>query len=162
MGLDDELHRLFADDRLEVPVRTGAEWALVASARRRRRRQTAVAAVGSAMALTVLVGGGATLVARSPQEPVRPAAPVVSTPSSTQQRTHSNVVPTSTPEGRPTRIERPEAPPDVPRGGSTHEIPSILRDSESSRPDPTTSSPSSSASSSSQPTSSAQPSGEPD
>ena len=161
MGLDDELHRLFADDRLEVPVRTGAEWALVASARRRRRRQTALAAVGSAMALTALVGGGATQVARSPQEPVRPAAPVVVTPSSTQQRTHPHVVPTSPPPDRPSRIEQPGAPPEVPRGSSTHEIPSILRDSESSRPEPTTSSPSSSESSTSQSTSSA-PSGDAD
>ncbi|WP_258344832.1 hypothetical protein [Saccharopolyspora gregorii] len=75
--LDDELRRMFADDRLEVPVRTGAEWSLVAGARRRRKRQTTLAAVGGVLAMGVLFGGGAVLVARPDPGPVRPAVPPV-------------------------------------------------------------------------------------
>ncbi|MCX2731206.1 hypothetical protein OOZ19_13220 [Saccharopolyspora sp. NFXS83] len=166
--LDDELHRMFADDRLDVRVRTGAEWSLVAGARRRRKRQTTVAAVGGALAMTVLVGGGAVLVARPAPDPVRPAVPPV---VSTSERSPGDPsLPDVTSTFVPHAPGRPEhGSPDsgvVPRHGSdpTSERLSILRES-TSAPDPTSSEPSdppTSVPSSSEPTApTSEPPGEP-
>ena len=63
MSLDDELHRIFTDDRLDLPVRHDAEAAVVAGARRRRRRRIAITAVGgftmvAALATTTLALSG--------------------------------------------------------------------------------------------------------
>ncbi|WP_243790783.1 hypothetical protein [Saccharopolyspora gloriosae] len=141
--LDDELHRMFADDRLEVPVRTGAEWSLVAGARRRRKRQTTVAAVGGALAMTVLVGGGAVLIARPAPEEVRPAVPPA---VSTSVRVPGDP---SVPDVTATFV--PNAPGEPGRGSPDSDFPpqqgsdptserlSILR---TSAPDPTSSEPS--------------------
>jgi hypothetical protein len=59
--LDDELRRLFSDDRLTVPVAEGATGAVVAGARKRRRHRMAVAAAGGVLAVTGLVFAGAAL-----------------------------------------------------------------------------------------------------
>jgi hypothetical protein len=59
--LDEELRRLFADDRLTVPVAEGATGAVIAGARRRRRHRMAVAAAGGVLAVTGLVFAGAAL-----------------------------------------------------------------------------------------------------
>lgn len=56
--LDEELHRLFRDDRLDVPPREGAESAILAGARRVRRRRTALAATGGTLTVVVLIGAG--------------------------------------------------------------------------------------------------------
>jgi hypothetical protein len=59
--LDEELRRLFSDDRLTVPVAEGATSAVVAGARKRRRHRMAVAAAGGVLAVTGLVFAGAAL-----------------------------------------------------------------------------------------------------
>ena len=59
--LDDELRRLFSDDRLTLPVAEGAAGAVVAGARKRRRHRMAVAAAGGVLAVTGLVFAGAAL-----------------------------------------------------------------------------------------------------
>jgi hypothetical protein len=56
--LDDELRRLFRDERLDVPPSEGAESAILAGARRVRRRRTALAATGGALTVVVLIGAG--------------------------------------------------------------------------------------------------------
>ncbi|WP_229874901.1 hypothetical protein [Amycolatopsis deserti] len=69
MNLEDELSRLFDDERLDVPVRPGAELLVVAGARRRRYRRNAAVATGGALTMVALtavsialsgVGGGTT------------------------------------------------------------------------------------------------------
>ncbi|HVV13526.1 hypothetical protein [Amycolatopsis sp.] len=56
--LDDELTRLFTDERLAVPPRAGAETAILAGARRIRRRRAALTATGGALTAIALVGAG--------------------------------------------------------------------------------------------------------
>lgn len=57
MNLEDELQRLFSDDRLELPVRPEAEAVLARGIGRRRRRRAAAAVAAGAMSLAVVVGG---------------------------------------------------------------------------------------------------------
>jgi hypothetical protein len=59
--LDEELRRLFADDRLTLPVAENVEHAVLAGAHRRRRRRTAAAAVSGVLAVAALVFVGAAL-----------------------------------------------------------------------------------------------------
>ncbi|HEY3749560.1 MAG TPA: hypothetical protein VGL80_10195 [Pseudonocardiaceae bacterium] len=59
--LDEELRRLFADERLTLPVAENVEHAVLAGAHRRRRRRTAAAAAGGVLAVAALVFVGATL-----------------------------------------------------------------------------------------------------
>ncbi|MBB5958807.1 hypothetical protein FHS29_005416 [Saccharothrix tamanrassetensis] len=54
MELDERLRELFQDDRLDLPVRPGAEHVIVVGARRRRRARVAVA---GALAGVVVLGG---------------------------------------------------------------------------------------------------------
>jgi cytoskeletal protein RodZ len=64
--LEDELKRLFADERLDVQVAADAEKTVVAGARRRRRRRVAlVSAVGVVAA--AVVATGTIVLARSPE-----------------------------------------------------------------------------------------------
>lgn len=53
--LDGELRRLFADDRLTLPVAQGADQVVVAGAHRRRRRRLTVAAAGGVIAVVAVV-----------------------------------------------------------------------------------------------------------
>jgi hypothetical protein len=78
--LDQELRRLFSDDRLSVPVAEGAAGAVVAGARRRRRHRMALAAAGGVLAVTGLVfaGVGLTGIGRPATGPVTAAGPVLS------------------------------------------------------------------------------------
>jgi hypothetical protein len=79
VDLDDELRRLFADDRLAVPVADGAEHAVVAGARRRRKHRMAVAAAGGVLAVTGLLFAGVALTGVGrPGGTVSAAAPVLS------------------------------------------------------------------------------------
>jgi hypothetical protein len=61
VDLDDELRRLFQDDRLEIQVRPGADEAVVTGARRVRRRRIALASAGSTFAVAAIVAGGIAL-----------------------------------------------------------------------------------------------------
>ncbi|UQS27022.1 hypothetical protein L1857_31595 [Amycolatopsis thermalba] len=61
MNLEDELSRLFSDERLDVPVRPGAELLVVAGARRRRYRRNAAVATGGALTMVALIAVGITL-----------------------------------------------------------------------------------------------------
>lgn len=58
MDLDDELRRLFHDDRLDIQVKSGAEQAVVTGARRVRRRRVALTSVAGAFAVAAVVAGG--------------------------------------------------------------------------------------------------------
>lgn len=60
MDIDDELRKLFADDRLDVPARPEAERVVVTGARRIRRRRAGVVFGGGMLSVaTVLVAGTA-------------------------------------------------------------------------------------------------------
>ncbi|HEY0807281.1 MAG TPA: hypothetical protein VGD84_19595 [Pseudonocardiaceae bacterium] len=59
--LDAELRRLFADDRLDVPVSRHASATVVAGARRRRRNRMAMATAGGVAAMAAIVFAAATL-----------------------------------------------------------------------------------------------------
>ncbi|WP_431928144.1 hypothetical protein [Amycolatopsis tucumanensis] len=61
MNLEDELSRLFEDERLDVPVRPGAELLVVAGARRRRHRRNAAAVTGGALTLVAVTAVGIAL-----------------------------------------------------------------------------------------------------
>jgi hypothetical protein len=54
-ALDAELRRLFADDRLSLPVALDADRVIVAGVRRRRRRRLAVASAGGVLAVAAVV-----------------------------------------------------------------------------------------------------------
>ena len=78
MDLDDELRRLFQDQRLDIPVKPGADHAVVTGARRVRRRRVALASAGSAFAVAALVAGGVALAGLGGTASMPPAG---STPS---------------------------------------------------------------------------------
>jgi hypothetical protein len=59
--LDDELRRLFADDRLDLPVARNAGAAVAAQARRRRRNRVALTAAGGVLAVVAVVFAGVVL-----------------------------------------------------------------------------------------------------
>ena len=61
MNVEDELTRLFEDDRLDVPVRPGAASLVVACARRRRQHRNAAAVTGGALTLVMLAAVGVAL-----------------------------------------------------------------------------------------------------
>ncbi|MEO6081494.1 MAG: hypothetical protein ABIQ18_00100 [Umezawaea sp.] len=75
MDLDDELRRLFQDQRLDIPVRPGADEALVTGARRVRRRRIALASAGSTFAVAALVAGGIALSGLGGASSMPPAGP---------------------------------------------------------------------------------------
>ena len=84
MDLEDELKRLFADERLDVQVAADAEKTVVAGARRRRRRRVALISAAGVVAAAV-VATGTIVLARSPEHTEaadNPTLPISSTPSS--------------------------------------------------------------------------------
>jgi hypothetical protein len=95
--LDDELRRLFADDRLDLPVARNAGVAVAAVARRRRRNRVALTAAGGVLAVVAVVFAGLALsgigrpgTVSSATGPVLtmtipPASPTTSTPAPTPQ-----------------------------------------------------------------------------
>lgn len=89
--LEEELQRLFADERLAIPPAPGASSIVLAGARRvRRRREIAVVTAGSIAAATVLVTGVLVAMPRT-DDGNRIAAPppstsAESTPSSTSAK----------------------------------------------------------------------------
>jgi cytoskeletal protein RodZ len=83
--LEDELKRLFADERLDVQVAVDAEKTVVAGARRRRRRRVALVSAAGVVA-AVVVATGTIVLARSPEHTEaadNPTLPITSTSSST-------------------------------------------------------------------------------
>lgn len=83
MDLDDELRRLFQDQRLDIPVKPGADDAVVTGARRVRRRRRALASAGSAFAVAALVAGGVALAGLGGPTSMPPAGPAPSTVTKT-------------------------------------------------------------------------------
>jgi hypothetical protein len=79
VDLDDELRRLFHDQRLDIPVRPGADVAVVTGARRVRRRRIALASAGSTFAVAALVAGGIALSGLGGASSMPPAGPPVVT-----------------------------------------------------------------------------------
>ncbi|MCI2418634.1 hypothetical protein MOQ72_14435 [Saccharopolyspora sp. K220] len=143
MDLEDELQRILRDDRLDIPVRTGAEWSLVAGARRRRQRTGMLAAMGSALAATLLVGAGVAVISNQSDQPVQPAVPSISQ-TVPDPRSTAPLQP-SQPPGLPPVPQVPgNAPPVHPnipgRPTRTSEPPTLLRTT-TSKPRPTTSEP---------------------
>jgi hypothetical protein len=100
-ALDDELRRLFADDRLAVPVARNAGVAVVAGARRRRRGRMAMAAAGSVLAAVAVVSAGAALsgIGHPATTHVTAAGPVLSTTVP--------IATTTTPAAAPTTMYKP-------------------------------------------------------
>lgn len=105
MNLDDELHRILSDDRLNVAVQPGAEERIVAGAQRLRRRRMATASTVGALAVAVLVGGGIVLAnagrddALPPAERTSTTAPTTTTgTSSTSQPLTSSAAPSDKPK----------------------------------------------------------------
>lgn len=83
MDLDDELRRLFQDDRLEIQVKPGADEAVVTGARRLRRRRVAMASAASTLAVATVVAGGVALSGVAGPTDLPPAASSVLTTTTT-------------------------------------------------------------------------------
>lgn len=144
MDLENELQRVLRDDKLDVPVRTGAEWSLVAGARRRRRHRNTVAAVSGVLTASLMVGGSVAVVGGESLEGVPPAVrPVVTVTSKSVKRQPVEPTPVVPHEphvhspGPPVHLE----PAPSAQRESSSERPSVLRESETSELPPTTSEP---------------------
>ncbi|GAA3996535.1 hypothetical protein GCM10022247_15620 [Allokutzneria multivorans] len=61
MSLDEDLRRLFDDERLGLPVRPDAEQTVLKGARRRRTRRRTLAVGGAAVAVVAALSGGIAL-----------------------------------------------------------------------------------------------------
>lgn len=79
--LDADLRRLFADERLTLPVRTDADRTVVAGARRRRRNRLTAAAATGVLGVAVLVFAAASLagIGRAPGSVSAASTPLLST-----------------------------------------------------------------------------------
>jgi len=95
MNIDDELRRLFDDERLDLAIRPGAEQQIVAGARRIRRRRFATATACGIVAL-VVVGGGIALAGTGGQESLPPAVSTTDPVPTTSSAAPSTTAPTST------------------------------------------------------------------
>lgn len=114
MDPEHELQRVLRDERLDVPVRTGAEWSMVAAARRRRHRNAALAAGAVALLAVLGTGGGIAVVQMGSEEPApRPSPPVIQNP------THAPNPPHGTQRPDPQGGQSPGTPPQwIPPGGT--------------------------------------------
>lgn len=118
MNLDDELRRLFDDDRLDVAVRPDADRVIVAGAKRIRRRRF-VAATAGVVAAAVLLGSGVALAGDGMPSSLPPARPPTTHPTTTEPPPTTTMRTTTTPPP-------PASPPGTERvatrtGESTHE-----------------------------------------
>lgn len=109
MNIDDELRRLFDDDRLDVAVRPDAEQVIVAGARRIRRRRR-VAAVAAAVAVAVVLGSGIALAGAGRQSlpPAVPAGEPISPPTTSEAPVTTTTPPPATtrpPEAAAKKVE---------------------------------------------------------
>lgn len=97
MNLDDELRRLFTDDRLDVPVHAGATEAVLTGARRRRTHRLAAVTATSALVALLVVGGVAIAGGTPDSTPIGPAMPTTTTQGpTTTTSTRPPTVPTTT------------------------------------------------------------------
>lgn len=94
-GLDAELRRLFADDRLTLPVSVDTEHAVLHGVRRRQRRRLTVAAASGvlAVAAVVFVAGALTGIGRAPG-----TVTAAATPSLAPSLTMTSASPTESPQ----------------------------------------------------------------
>lgn len=97
--LDRELHRLFADDRLALPVAGDAEQRVRAGVSRRRRRRGAALAVAGVLVTTGAILGGLAIAPgevtdRAEPPPVNPTLSTGQGPTGTSQATGSSAAPT--------------------------------------------------------------------
>jgi len=136
MNIDDELRRLFSDDRLDLPIRAGAASDVVAGARRIRRRRTVVTAAAGAATVVALFAVAASLpglggaeqapgagpeVAAETTASTVPSAPSISTGSGTAVVPSEPAAPNGEPKpGRGTTRRNPPA-----SGGSTSSAPKV-------------------------------------
>jgi len=99
MDLDDELRRIFADDRLDVAVRPDAQERIVAGARRARlRRRMAVTGATGGVAVAALVAGAVLFTDPGPPDAMPPAERTTSRPAPT---TSGSAMPSATPQSPP-------------------------------------------------------------
>lgn len=112
MDLDDELRRLLASDRLDVPVRPDAEHNIVTGARRVRRRRIATVTTGGAVAVAAVVFAGVALASGQP-DGVSAATHNPTTTSSSAVDTGSLVESTG------------ESAPDTRAGGDQNDTPPV-------------------------------------
>lgn len=109
MALEDELRSLFADDRLALTVKPGADTEIVAGARRVRRRRTAV----TTAFVLALFGAGGVAVANLGGTPTVPSATdgssITTVPSSPATAAPPTVVITRT-ETMTVTVNEPEPP----------------------------------------------------
>ncbi|TCP57149.1 hypothetical protein EV191_1011101 [Tamaricihabitans halophyticus] len=107
--LDQELHRLFEDDRLALPARPDADMAVLAGVKRIRRRRAMLSGVAGASAVAAVLVVGFTLTANqgSDQQPPSGLGPVATSSSS---KPTSSTKDSSPPEPPPPTSEAPEPP----------------------------------------------------
>ena len=96
MNLDDDLKHLFADDRLDIPVRAGATESVVLGARRRRHRRVAGVTAAGALAAVLAVGGVAIAGGAADSAPIGPAERGTTAPTITRVTTTTTIPTTST------------------------------------------------------------------
>lgn len=118
MDLEDELKRLFQDQRLDVRVAEDAEKSVVAGARRVRRNRIAAIGTASALGAAVVVAGTLVLAGGSPESTGVANEPPPLTITSTESSPTSATSTTTKPEpsqintpSEPTRVARPGQPP---------------------------------------------------
>jgi hypothetical protein len=104
VDLDDELRRLFADERLDVPVRPEADRVIVAGARRIRRRRAGVVFGGGMLSVATMLAAG-TAFGVSGDAP--PPAPVAAAESSGLLTTTTPASTTTTTSAAPTTTYTP-------------------------------------------------------
>lgn len=136
MNLEDELQRLFSDDRLELPVRPEAEDILARGIGRRRRRRAAAAGAAGALMVAGLIGTGVALTGVRSTDDFLPATrlPVTTVPVTTgapvPPSTGTSVTPpsptsssTGTPSSSSKRSTASTRPSGKPSGGASATAP---------------------------------------
>lgn len=104
--LDNELRRLFTDERLDLPARPDAEQAVLAGAKRIRRRRALLAGGGGAAAVVAVLFAGVALTANGPAEKLPPVGMGPQTSAPTTERSVPKTsartsAPVSTPSSEP-------------------------------------------------------------
>ncbi|SFQ45697.1 hypothetical protein SAMN05421810_107290 [Amycolatopsis arida] len=129
--LERELRRLFADERLELRPRSGAEAVIVRGARRVHRRRMLASSGAGTLAVVALVIGAVLLGGQRPERPGQDVASddaaglAIETASSStapEPPVHPNQDETTEPEGR-TPADEPISPPTPPTSGPSSGTP---------------------------------------
>jgi hypothetical protein len=115
MNIDDELRRLFADERWDLAVRPEAEQLIMAGARRVRRRRM-VAITAGALAAVVMLGSGIAFAAVGGQESLPPAMSTTAPPTTSEAPAGTTAPPATKPPTKQTTTSTstpPAAPPEI-------------------------------------------------